>query len=153
MFLLRLQKNFKCEKCVIVSICAGWLRAGAWVIRTRREAVPHAAALRHRFSGVGRKLWAVSWAPASVRPVRLHAIAFYKQNTWLNVDTVSLYLCRTKENAYYCVLYNDEHHSYEHVIYTLQRSVHCDQAEAQTHTTLIDKEVFFLVWYFHDSPF
>ncbi|XP_072221538.1 E3 ubiquitin-protein ligase UBR1 [Leuresthes tenuis] len=47
---------------------------------------------------------------------------------------------RTKENAYYCVLYNDEHHSYEHVIYTLQRSVHCDQAEAQTHTTLIDKE-------------
>ncbi|CAG5866408.1 unnamed protein product [Menidia menidia] len=47
---------------------------------------------------------------------------------------------RTKENAYYCVLYNDEHHSYEHVIYTLQRSVSCDQAEAQTHTTLIDKE-------------
>ncbi|KAM4541816.1 E3 ubiquitin-protein ligase UBR1 [Odontesthes bonariensis] len=47
---------------------------------------------------------------------------------------------RTKESAYYCVLYNDEHHSYEHVIYTLQRSVHCDQAEAQTHTTLIDKE-------------
>ncbi|CAJ1073672.1 E3 ubiquitin-protein ligase UBR1 [Xyrichtys novacula] len=47
---------------------------------------------------------------------------------------------RTKENAYYCVLYNDEHHSYDHVIYTLQRSVHCDQAEAQTHTALIDKE-------------
>uniref|UniRef100_A0A3Q3MZM6 E3 ubiquitin-protein ligase n=1 Tax=Labrus bergylta TaxID=56723 RepID=A0A3Q3MZM6_9LABR len=47
---------------------------------------------------------------------------------------------RTKENAYYCVLYNDEHHSYDHVIYTLQRSVQCDQAEAQTHTALIDKE-------------
>ncbi|KAM8834217.1 E3 ubiquitin-protein ligase UBR1 isoform 1-T1 [Synchiropus picturatus] len=46
----------------------------------------------------------------------------------------------TEENSYYCVLYNDEHHSYEHVIYTLQRSVNCDQAEAQTHTTLIDKE-------------
>uniref|UniRef100_A0A8C2Z771 E3 ubiquitin-protein ligase n=1 Tax=Cyclopterus lumpus TaxID=8103 RepID=A0A8C2Z771_CYCLU len=41
---------------------------------------------------------------------------------------------RTKDNAYYCVLYNDEHHSYDHVIYTLQRSVNCDQAEAQTHT-------------------
>uniref|UniRef100_A0A665WTG0 E3 ubiquitin-protein ligase n=1 Tax=Echeneis naucrates TaxID=173247 RepID=A0A665WTG0_ECHNA len=41
---------------------------------------------------------------------------------------------RQKENAYYCVLYNDEHHSYDHVIYTLQRSVNCDQAEAQTHT-------------------
>ncbi|XP_007553185.1 E3 ubiquitin-protein ligase UBR1 isoform X1 [Poecilia formosa] len=47
---------------------------------------------------------------------------------------------RLKDNAYYCVLYNDEHHSYDHVIYTLQRSVNCDQAEAQTHTTLIDKE-------------
>uniref|UniRef100_A0A8C2ZA80 E3 ubiquitin-protein ligase n=1 Tax=Cyclopterus lumpus TaxID=8103 RepID=A0A8C2ZA80_CYCLU len=47
---------------------------------------------------------------------------------------------RTKDNAYYCVLYNDEHHSYDHVIYTLQRSVNCDQAEAQTHTALIDKE-------------
>uniref|UniRef100_A0A8D0D1B1 E3 ubiquitin-protein ligase n=1 Tax=Sander lucioperca TaxID=283035 RepID=A0A8D0D1B1_SANLU len=47
---------------------------------------------------------------------------------------------RTKDNAYYCVLYNDEHHSYDHVIYTLQRSVNCDQADAQTHTALIDKE-------------
>uniref|UniRef100_UPI003AAB0406 E3 ubiquitin-protein ligase UBR1 isoform X1 n=1 Tax=Centroberyx gerrardi TaxID=166262 RepID=UPI003AAB0406 len=47
---------------------------------------------------------------------------------------------RVKENAYYCVLYNDEHHSYDHVIYTLQRSVNCDHAEAQTQTALIDKE-------------
>ncbi|XP_041827854.1 E3 ubiquitin-protein ligase UBR1 isoform X2 [Melanotaenia boesemani] len=47
---------------------------------------------------------------------------------------------RTKENTYYCVLYNDEHHSYDHVIYTLQRSVNCDQNEAHMHTTLIDKE-------------
>ncbi|XP_066551068.1 E3 ubiquitin-protein ligase UBR1 isoform X2 [Amia ocellicauda] len=44
------------------------------------------------------------------------------------------------EDAYYCVLYNDEHHSYDHVIYTLQRSVHCNQREAHTHTALIDKE-------------
>uniref|UniRef100_A0A7N5ZUC6 E3 ubiquitin-protein ligase n=1 Tax=Anabas testudineus TaxID=64144 RepID=A0A7N5ZUC6_ANATE len=36
---------------------------------------------------------------------------------------------RQKEPAYFCVLYNDEHHSYDHVIYTLQRSVNCDQAE------------------------
>ncbi|XP_054652195.1 E3 ubiquitin-protein ligase UBR1 isoform X2 [Dunckerocampus dactyliophorus] len=45
-----------------------------------------------------------------------------------------------RDNMYFCVLYNDEHHSYDHVIYTLQRSVNCDQAEAQTHTALIDKE-------------
>ncbi|XP_076014612.1 E3 ubiquitin-protein ligase UBR1 [Genypterus blacodes] len=47
---------------------------------------------------------------------------------------------RSKENAFYCVLYNDEHHSYEHVIYTLQLSIHCDHGEAQTQTALIDKE-------------
>uniref|UniRef100_A0A673YMQ9 E3 ubiquitin-protein ligase n=1 Tax=Salmo trutta TaxID=8032 RepID=A0A673YMQ9_SALTR len=47
---------------------------------------------------------------------------------------------RVKEDTYYCVLYNDEHHSYDHVIYTLQRSVQCDHSEAHTHTALIDKE-------------
>ncbi|KAM4624786.1 E3 ubiquitin-protein ligase UBR1 [Polymixia lowei] len=45
-----------------------------------------------------------------------------------------------KENTYFCVLYNDEHHSYDHVIYTLQRSVKCNRTEAQTQTALIDKE-------------
>uniref|UniRef100_A0A8C7NS65 E3 ubiquitin-protein ligase n=1 Tax=Oncorhynchus mykiss TaxID=8022 RepID=A0A8C7NS65_ONCMY len=41
---------------------------------------------------------------------------------------------QVKEDTYYCVLYNDEHHSYDHVIYTLQRSVQCDHSEAHTHT-------------------
>ncbi|XP_076833759.1 E3 ubiquitin-protein ligase UBR1 [Brachyhypopomus gauderio] len=45
-----------------------------------------------------------------------------------------------KEDKYYCVLYNDEHHSYDHVIYTLQRAISCDHSEAHTHTALIDKE-------------
>uniref|UniRef100_A0A3P8XWC1 E3 ubiquitin-protein ligase n=1 Tax=Esox lucius TaxID=8010 RepID=A0A3P8XWC1_ESOLU len=47
---------------------------------------------------------------------------------------------RVMEDTFYCVLYNDEHHSYDHVIYTLQRSVQCDHSEAHTHTALIDKE-------------
>ncbi|XP_076130884.1 E3 ubiquitin-protein ligase UBR1 [Alosa pseudoharengus] len=47
---------------------------------------------------------------------------------------------RVKQNMYFCVLYNDEHHSYDHVIYTLQRSINCDHNEAQAHTALIDKE-------------
>lgn len=45
------------------------------------------------------------------------------------------------KDTYYCVLYNDEHHSYDHVIYALQRSLQCDHREAHTHTALIDKEV------------
>uniref|UniRef100_A0AAR2J1E2 E3 ubiquitin-protein ligase n=1 Tax=Pygocentrus nattereri TaxID=42514 RepID=A0AAR2J1E2_PYGNA len=45
--------------------------------------------------------------------------------------------CRTlwmNENTYYCVLYNDEHHSYDQVIYALQRAISCDHNEAHTHT-------------------
>uniref|UniRef100_A0A8C1FZ31 E3 ubiquitin-protein ligase n=1 Tax=Cyprinus carpio TaxID=7962 RepID=A0A8C1FZ31_CYPCA len=48
---------------------------------------------------------------------------------------------KVKEDTYFCVLYNDEHHSYDHVIYTLQRALACDQNQAQIYTALIDKEV------------
>uniref|UniRef100_A0A8C0XLZ1 E3 ubiquitin-protein ligase n=1 Tax=Castor canadensis TaxID=51338 RepID=A0A8C0XLZ1_CASCN len=48
---------------------------------------------------------------------------------------------REKNERYYCVLFNDEHHSYDHVIYSLQRALDCELAEAQLHTTAIDKEV------------
>lgn len=74
----------------------------------------------------------------------IHVHRFFCQAPNLTLTVRFFYPHRTKDNAYYCVLYNDEHHSYDHVIYTLQRSVNCDQAEAQTHTALIDKEVFIL---------
>uniref|UniRef100_A0A8B9QUZ7 E3 ubiquitin-protein ligase n=1 Tax=Anas platyrhynchos TaxID=8839 RepID=A0A8B9QUZ7_ANAPL len=47
---------------------------------------------------------------------------------------------REKVDSYYCVLFNDEHHSYDHVIYSLQRALGCELSEAQLHTTAIDKE-------------
>lgn len=50
-------------------------------------------------------------------------------------------LRREKTDQYYCVLFNDEHHSYDHVIYSLQRTLGCELAEAQLYTTAIDKEV------------
>lgn len=53
-----------------------------------------------------------------------------------------------KPDKHYCVLFNDEHHSYDHVIYSLQRTLGCDLAEAQLYTTAIDKEVSsILLWY------
>lgn len=83
--------------------------------------------------------------PAELQP-RYNLSSFqniiWTSKTLLKFDRVFLHPYRIKDNTYYCVLYNDEHHSYDHVIYTLQRSVNCDLAEAQTHTTLIDKEVF-----------
>ncbi|CAG10577.1 unnamed protein product, partial [Tetraodon nigroviridis] len=47
---------------------------------------------------------------------------------------------RTKDNMYYCVLYNDEHHSFDHVVYSLQRSINCEEGVAEMHTTVTDKE-------------
>lgn len=52
-----------------------------------------------------------------------------------------LFPSREKVDSYYCVLFNDEHHSYDHVIYSLQRALGCELGEAQLHTTAIDKEV------------
>lgn len=49
---------------------------------------------------------------------------------------------RTKDNVYFCVLYNDEHHAYDHVVYTLQRAMNCEEFVAEMHTSLTDKEVF-----------
>lgn len=54
---------------------------------------------------------------------------------------------RTLDNMYYCVLYNDEHHSFDHVVYTLQRSINCEEVIAEMHTTVTDKEVF--MFYVH----
>lgn len=47
---------------------------------------------------------------------------------------------RQKKDAYYCVLFNDEHHSFDQVNYTLRKALQCSAAEAQVHSTLIDKE-------------
>lgn len=55
--------------------------------------------------------------------------------------SIFFFLNREKNERYYCVLFNDEHHSYDHVIYSLQRALDCELAEAQLHTTAIDKEV------------
>ncbi|XP_062973720.1 E3 ubiquitin-protein ligase UBR1 isoform X2 [Elgaria multicarinata webbii] len=49
-------------------------------------------------------------------------------------------MTREKTGKYYCVLFNDEHHSYDHVIYSLQRTLGCEFPEAQLYTTAIDKE-------------
>lgn len=96
-----------------------------------------------QISWCGRKTWhcQLNSSPGMAHTIP-HKYISLLQSTQLNFDNDFLHPYRTKDNAYYCVLYNDEHHSYDHVIYTLQRSVNCNEAEAQTHTTLIDKEVF-----------
>ncbi|XP_063803728.1 E3 ubiquitin-protein ligase UBR1 [Pseudophryne corroboree] len=45
-----------------------------------------------------------------------------------------------KPNHYYCVLFSDEHHSNDHFIYSLQRSLGCDMKEAQTLTSVAERE-------------
>lgn len=54
-----------------------------------------------------------------------------------------MFVCmhRDKADTYYCMLFNDEVHTYEQVIYTLQKAVNCSQKEAVSFATTVDREV------------
>uniref|UniRef100_A0A7N6FAG4 E3 ubiquitin-protein ligase n=1 Tax=Anabas testudineus TaxID=64144 RepID=A0A7N6FAG4_ANATE len=43
-------------------------------------------------------------------------------------------------DMYYCMLFNDEVHTYEQVIYTLQKAVNCSQKEAVSFATTVDRD-------------
>uniref|UniRef100_A0A8C5T726 E3 ubiquitin-protein ligase n=1 Tax=Malurus cyaneus samueli TaxID=2593467 RepID=A0A8C5T726_9PASS len=45
-----------------------------------------------------------------------------------------------KSDTYYCMLFNDEVHTYEQVIYTLQKAVNCTQKEAIGFATTVDRD-------------
>ncbi|KAG2467425.1 UBR2 ligase, partial [Polypterus senegalus] len=45
-----------------------------------------------------------------------------------------------KHDTYYCMLFNDEVHTYEQVIYTLQKAVNCSQKEAVSFATTVDRD-------------
>uniref|UniRef100_A0A3Q4AZ78 E3 ubiquitin-protein ligase n=1 Tax=Mola mola TaxID=94237 RepID=A0A3Q4AZ78_MOLML len=43
-------------------------------------------------------------------------------------------------DTFYCMLFNDEVHTYEQVIYTLQKAVNCSQKEAVSFATTVDRD-------------
>ncbi|XP_075411213.1 E3 ubiquitin-protein ligase UBR2 isoform X2 [Tenrec ecaudatus] len=45
-----------------------------------------------------------------------------------------------KRDTYYCMLFNDEVHTYEQVIFTLQKAVNCTQKEAISFATTVDRD-------------
>ncbi|XP_023182974.1 E3 ubiquitin-protein ligase UBR2 isoform X2 [Xiphophorus maculatus] len=45
-----------------------------------------------------------------------------------------------RSDSYYCMLFNDEAHTYEQVIYTLQKAVSCSQKEAVSFATTVDRD-------------
>uniref|UniRef100_A0A4W6E091 E3 ubiquitin-protein ligase n=1 Tax=Lates calcarifer TaxID=8187 RepID=A0A4W6E091_LATCA len=47
---------------------------------------------------------------------------------------------RERGDTYYCMLFNDEVHTYEQVIYTLQKAVNCSQKEAVSFATTVDRD-------------
>ncbi|XP_078462123.1 E3 ubiquitin-protein ligase UBR2 isoform X2 [Lampetra planeri] len=60
---------------------------------------------------------------------------------WEEDDTLPLGLEPTRKgSAYYCMLFNDEVHTYEQVIYVLQKAVGCSQKEASNFATNIDRD-------------
>ncbi|XP_053291780.1 E3 ubiquitin-protein ligase UBR2 isoform X1 [Pleuronectes platessa] len=45
-----------------------------------------------------------------------------------------------RSDSYLCMLFNDEVHTYEQVIYTLQKAVNCSQKEAVSFATTVDRD-------------
>ncbi|XP_038568291.1 E3 ubiquitin-protein ligase UBR2-like isoform X2 [Micropterus salmoides] len=61
--------------------------------------------------------------------------------TWDQEDQLPAGLEPTERaDTYYCMLFNDEVHTYEQVIYTLQKAVNCSQKEAVSFATTVDRD-------------
>ncbi|KAM9365047.1 LOW QUALITY PROTEIN: E3 ubiquitin-protein ligase UBR2 [Pholidichthys leucotaenia] len=60
--------------------------------------------------------------------------------TWDQEDRLLGLDPREKSDTFYCMLFNDEVHTYEQVIYTLQKAVSCSQKEAVSFATTVDRE-------------
>ena len=48
-------------------------------------------------------------------------------------------------DEYHCMLFNDEVHTYDQVINTLQRAVECTNRQAIDFATIVDREVIDLI--------
>uniref|UniRef100_A0A673BJW4 E3 ubiquitin-protein ligase n=1 Tax=Sphaeramia orbicularis TaxID=375764 RepID=A0A673BJW4_9TELE len=59
--------------------------------------------------------------------------------TWDQEDQLPAGL-QERGDTYYCMLFNDEVHTYEQVIYTLQKAVNCSQKEAVSFATTVDRD-------------
>ncbi|XP_078505840.1 E3 ubiquitin-protein ligase UBR2 isoform X1 [Lissotriton helveticus] len=61
--------------------------------------------------------------------------------TWEKENELPLGLdCVDKDDTFFCMLFNDEVHTYEQVIYTLQKAVNCSQKEAIAFATTVDRD-------------
>ncbi|XP_061522003.1 E3 ubiquitin-protein ligase UBR2 [Phycodurus eques] len=61
--------------------------------------------------------------------------------TWTQEDQLPAGLEQPERgDNYYCMLFNDEVHTYEQVIYTLQKAVNCSQKEAVSFATTVDRD-------------
>uniref|UniRef100_UPI00358E1268 E3 ubiquitin-protein ligase UBR2 n=1 Tax=Myxine glutinosa TaxID=7769 RepID=UPI00358E1268 len=61
--------------------------------------------------------------------------------TWEGVDSLPAKLrILSCSGTYCCMLFNDEVHTYDQVIYTLQKAVNCTQKEAVTFATNVDRD-------------
>lgn len=77
----------------------------------------------------------------------MHALAFvycmlaYWEKCNLHIYLFIYFFSRVRGDTYYCMLFNDEVHTYEQVIYTLQKAVNCTQKEAVSFATTVDRDV------------
>uniref|UniRef100_A0A4W3KE80 E3 ubiquitin-protein ligase n=1 Tax=Callorhinchus milii TaxID=7868 RepID=A0A4W3KE80_CALMI len=64
----------------------------------------------------------------------------WTENKGLPLELQFIFLSREKTDSYFCMLFNDEDHSVDHVIHSLQKSLGCSTKEAENYTWMVDKE-------------
>lgn len=105
---------------------------------TRRTSCPRAWSLR-TYTRAHRKSFVIT----------CHVFAGRHDNKMLFISSqlifMSVWFVRDRGDTYYCMLFNDEVHTYEQVIYTLQKAVNCTQKEAVSFATTVDRDVSVLM--------
>uniref|UniRef100_A0A671S0N4 E3 ubiquitin-protein ligase n=1 Tax=Sinocyclocheilus anshuiensis TaxID=1608454 RepID=A0A671S0N4_9TELE len=78
----------------------------------------------------------------NIRSSVMHAVAFgyCMLAYWEKCNLLIFFFSRVRGDTYYCMLFNDEVHTYEQVIYTLQKAVNCTQKEAVSFATIVDRD-------------
>uniref|UniRef100_A0A8C2EYH2 E3 ubiquitin-protein ligase n=1 Tax=Cyprinus carpio TaxID=7962 RepID=A0A8C2EYH2_CYPCA len=79
--------------------------------------------------------------PLSTVPYFFFVIVLYCILVYWEKCNLLILFSRARGDTYYCMLFNDEVHTYEQVIYTLQKAVNCTQKEAVSFATTVDRDV------------
>src|SRR4029434_8203930 len=70
-----------------------------------------------------------------------HPLSLPLTHTFILSPSIHPSVRMERADTFYCMLFNDEVHTYEQGIYTLQKALSCTQKEAVSFATTVDRDV------------